>query len=79
VWLEAAKGEELSVARLIICRVYPDLAQLAWLEDVPETVPRLAAEILKVIATDKSRHGAVKAWLRDHPEVRFSVPEDTWP
>lgn len=78
-WLEKATGEELSIARLIICRVYPDLALLSWLDDVPETLPRLAAEIGKVICTDKLKHGAMKAWLRDHLAVRYCVPEGTWP
>jgi hypothetical protein len=79
VWVENMKGEELSVARLIICRVYPDLALLTWLNDVPEQTPRIAAEIAKVLATDKSKHGALKAYLRDHPEVRYSVPAGELP
>jgi hypothetical protein len=79
VWLENAKGEELSVARLIICRAYPDLAALTWLDDVPASTPRLAAEIAKVIASDPRKHGAVKAYLRNHPEVRYSVPEGDLP
>jgi len=79
VWLENAKGEELSMARLIICRVYPDLAQLTWLDDCPKHIPRIAAEMLKIISTDAMKHGAVKAYLRDHPEVRYSVPEGVLP
>lgn len=79
VWLENMRGEELSVARLIICRLYPDLALLSWLDDVPEATPRLAAEICKVIAQDRIKRGAVKAYLRDHPAVRYSVPEGDLP
>jgi hypothetical protein len=79
VWVENMKGEELSVARLIICRVYPDLALLTWLDEVPEQFPRIAAEIAKVIASDKSKHAALKAFLRGRPDVRYSVPEGELP
>ena len=78
-WIAAMKGEELSVARLIICRTYPDLARLHWLEDVPAHIPRLAAELLLVIAQDPRKREAVRAYLRGRPEVRYALPEGVWP
>ncbi len=78
-WLENAKGEELGVARLIIARLYPDLALLIWLDDVPTETPRLAAELARVIAQDKRKHAALKAYLREHPAVKYSLPDGALP
>jgi hypothetical protein len=83
VWLENMRGEEKSVARLVIARCYPDVAHIDWLADVPDqTQPqnaRLAAELCHVLLTKPSYVPLVKNYLRTHPHVRYAVPEDRWP
>lgn len=68
VWLENMTGEEKSVARLIIARVYPDTAHIAWLDDVPDHLPRLSAEILRLL-TAPARKSFIETYLREHPLI----------
>lgn len=69
-WLQNMRGEELSVARLILARAYPDLAHPDWLADIPENVPRLAAELC-LLLIPKHRE-AVVGYLREHPEALYA-------
>jgi hypothetical protein len=72
VWVENMRGEEKSLARLIIARIFPDTTNLTWLDDVPENLPRLAAELIKTMATPE-RKAAIESYLRTHPRVRLEL------
>ncbi len=69
-WLEALPKEEQSIARLIILRVFPDTAHMDWLNDVPDTNPRLQWELARIIAQKSDYKHAVDNWLRERPLAR---------
>ncbi len=77
VWLENMKGEELAVARLIISRIYPDLAHISWLDDISDTTSvqgaRAAAELCSIMLQKKDYKAAVERFLREHPHVRHAI------
>ncbi len=83
VWLENMTGEEKQTARLIIARVYPDTAHIDWLQDAVDTtqppMARLMAELCIVLASKPTYVDLVKKYLREHPHVRYAVPEGTLP
>lgn len=82
VWLENMTGEEKSTARLIIARVYPDLAHVDWLHDLPDTtkppLARLGAELCALLLDNPAYDIIVRNFLRIHPHVRYAVGEDRW-
>lgn len=77
IWLADMRGEELAVARLIISRVYPDLADISWLNDISDMTTvsgaRLAAELCSILLTKKDYKAAVERFLREHPHVRYAI------
>jgi len=77
-WLETMEGEERAIASLLIGRIYPDFAQMEWLQACPTDYPRLAAEIAMLLLRAPERKAAVEAYLRERPEVRYSVDDVRW-
>ncbi len=81
-WLENMRGEEKSTARLIVARVYPDVAHIDWLHDLPDTtqpqLARLGAELCAILLENPLYVTAVRNFLRLHPHVRYAVGEDRW-
>ncbi len=77
-WMEAMGGEERALASLLIGRIYPHFPEIVWLHDCPTTYPRLAAEIALLLLKLPERKGVVMSYLREHPEVRFSVDDWRW-
>lgn len=77
-WMEAMPPEERAVASLCIGRIFPTLIEAEWLQACPTTYPRLAGEMALLILRDRQYVAVVRAYLRDHPEVRFSVDDERW-
>jgi hypothetical protein len=81
-WLENMSPEEKATARLIIARVYPDTAHIDWLGQVPDPekppMARLAAELALILKQKKEYLSVLKTYLREHPHVRFAVPDERW-
>lgn len=77
-WLETMGGEERAIASLLIGRIIPDLIQAEWLPECPLDYPRLAAEIALLLQESGQYDAVVKAYLRNHPEVRYSVDDERW-
>jgi hypothetical protein len=75
-WLENMQDEEKSVARLIIARIYPDLAHISWLDDLPETTTapgaKLASQLCHILAQKTEYQPALERFLREHPHVRYA-------
>jgi hypothetical protein len=75
--IDAMQGEEKSIARLMVARVYPDTAHLSWLTDLPE-IPRLQAELCLAMQDNKLYRAGLQRYLREHPEARWCVPQEWW-
>jgi hypothetical protein len=69
-WMDAMQGEELSIARLVSARVFPDLAHSSWLHDLPE-IPRLQAEMCILLKRIPEYQGLVKNYLAERPWVKW--------
>lgn len=69
-WVDTLQPEEKSVARLLVCRVFPDTATYCWLDDVPAEQPRLAFKLAEVISRKRLYQNAVSIWMHQHPFVR---------
>ncbi len=82
VWLENMTGEEKATARLVIARVFPDTAHIDWLADLPDTRPapmaRLGAELALILQEKREYRPLIQRFLREHPHVRYAVPEHRW-
>ncbi len=69
-WMDAMHGEELSIARLVSARVFPDLLHSSWLHDLPE-IPSLQAEMCVLLRGVPKYRGAVKTYLDQRPWVKW--------
>lgn len=76
-WVDGMDGESLSIARLMICRIYPDTVHSSWLQDLPD-IPRLQAEICQMLALKKDYRQIVKMFLNEHPKAKYCVPQEYW-
>ncbi len=77
-WLDTVDGEERAIATLLIGRVYPHFAQTEWLAMCPTEYPRLAAEMALLLLRQPEYDTVVKAYLREHPEVRYAIDDERW-
>lgn len=75
--IDAMQGEEKSIARLMVARVYPDTAHLSWLDDLPD-IPRLQAELVLIMQEHKDYRISLQRYLREHPEARWCVAQERW-
>jgi hypothetical protein len=76
-WVSGMQGEELSVARLMIARVYPDTVHSSWLHDLPN-IPRLQAEVCQLLSLKADYRTIVQNYLREHPAAKYCVPQAYW-
>lgn len=68
-WLNSLPPQEKSIARLLCARAYPDIAHIAWLDDVPEDCPAVAYQLAMFARRKENYQNAVDNWLRAHPMV----------
>ncbi len=71
----------VAVLQTLCPRVFPDVAHPSWLDEVPETdrcppLARLAAELATILL--QKYEAIVKNFVRNHPHVRYAVPEQHW-
>lgn len=77
-WIDTLRGEELSVACLVIGRHVPDVIAPEWLEACPENNPRLCAEMALLLMRQERFDALAKAYVRARPKVRYAVDSDRW-
>ncbi len=78
-WIDTLRGEELSIACLVIGRHAPAVIDIEWLMQCPEANPRLCAEMAMLLLREERYDTVVKAWVRARPRVRYAVDSDRWP
>ncbi len=69
-WMDSMQGEELSIARLVCARIFPDLAHSSWLHDLPD-VPRLQAEMCVLLRRIPEYQSIVRNYLAERPWVKW--------
>ena len=77
-WIDTLRGEELSVACLVIGRHVPAVIAPEWLEGCPENNPRLCAEMALLLLRQERFEALVKNYVRARPRVRYAVDSDRW-
>lgn len=67
-WVDQLPKEEKAVARLLACRLFPDLANVTWLEETEN--PQIQAGYLQILSSNPRHQGFIDQYLRTHPDCR---------
>lgn len=70
IWFDELPPEEKALARLLTARVYPDVAHIDWLHEIPAHCYLLAYKLAAIVALKPEYTRAVESWLRERPMVR---------
>lgn len=77
-WLETMEPEEKLLASILLARVAPALADIAWLDQAAGASPEIGAALCKELLKQERFEAVVKAWVRERPAVRYSCDPEAW-